>query len=202
MSFPTDKIGHPQFPATVPSVRIVGLDALAAGVAEYLAAVGVTARVSAVSWRARAEHLNQGPGGANRIVFFPGKEPTGGAGAAGSFSRKAPTRDGSRPIAAWEKLVTMSVWGADITAANDESAQLRATETLLERAMEAVEYARDPVTGTPVGVGNIVWGDGRWSKPNTNAAFGQELLVEFTQLITIRAQTPDIARPQPVFVQE
>ena len=197
MGFPTDPVAVPQFAATQPSVRTVGLTGLANGVRAYLASVGITASVTPVGWRQRDIHINQGPGGANRILFYPGKEPTSGSGDAGEFTRDSPTRDGARPLAAWKKLITMSVWGVDVANGNVEDAQLAATETLLERAIEAITYAIDPATGTPVGGANILWGAGRWSKPNTNAAFGQEILVEFYQLVVMRAQEPALSFPQP-----
>ena len=130
-------------------------------------------------WREREKIINQGPGGASRIVVIPGNPRTG---AAGKFTRGHQTSSNPRVLLTWSKLATLSVWGVDTTSLTNEAKQAVATETLVELAVQALHNAVDPDTGDPLGVGNITWGDPEWGAPsNTNQYFGRELLISFTQ---------------------
>jgi len=130
-------------------------------------------------WRAREMILNQGPGGANRIVVIPGDPQSGSA---GQFTRGHQVSSNPRTLLTWHKLATLSVWGVDTTGLQDEAKQAAATETLVELAVQALHNAIDPATGDLLGVANITWGSPRWGAPaNTNQYFGRELLIPFTQ---------------------
>jgi hypothetical protein len=170
-----------------------GLIALSDGVRAYFEANDVAASVPPLGWNQRTRWTNQGPGGGSRVIFMPG-EFDGGLDArplkGGPFRKARHTHD-VRELAWWDKLATMSVWGANPEALTDEQAQIDATEELLERAFEAVHNAVDPVSGIPVGLADIIWHDSSWTLPPSERAFGREILVTFTHA------GPLYARPTP-----
>jgi len=181
----------------------VGLIALVNGMRAYLTAVGCTANVTVLGWKQRIQHLNQGPGQANRIALYPGLEPSGSSGAAGDLSRDhRPTvtqyvaGQAVRALVTWSKHVTMSVWAVDTSDTYDEEKQLIALENLIELAVQSVHNAVDPDTGIAVGAGMITWGAVRYTKPPTEMAFGLEALIEFQQRSPLFDQVVGLATPQ------
>lgn len=157
-----------------------GLAALAGGMQVYLANAGSTATCS-FGWREREKILNQGPGGASRIVVIPGDPDSGDA---GTFERGHQVSTNPRVLLTWAKLATLSVWGVNASSeANlqNESLQATATENLLELAVQALHNAVDPETGDRLGVAQIRWQSLKWSTRNTNMYFGRELLCPFIQ---------------------
>lgn len=201
-AFVADRKPHP--PMTEPTQRRVGLIALADGVRANFERNSVAANVTTVGWRQRPIILNQGPGRANRVSFYPGREPGGTSGAAGKLSRDhMPTQIGPRTIATFEMICTCSVWAVDRTDAMNEEKNLTAFFDLFEATVEALHTAVDPLTGTPVGVANILWeGEPRWTKPPTEQPFGLEILFEFVQLVPLRVRTPQRTTPQFVVTPE
>lgn len=135
-------------------VRVVsGMSVLVHRVQEYFVSASSEARVL-FGYRERIKQINQGAGGANRVIFLPG-DP-GGAGGKILPPRDVGRRelfDGPvhvanlRPIASWERQFTLSIWGWDKDAPRDELAQAVATEALFEltlRALEQVSGAYPP----------------------------------------------------------
>jgi hypothetical protein len=83
-----------------------GFLALVEGVQAHFERNGLTAHVAPATWgRERYKHVNQGPGGANRVLFLRGRE----GGAIGSFVAPQNTSREPRPLAGLDGLVTMSV---------------------------------------------------------------------------------------------
>lgn len=175
--------------------NIAGVLALAAGVQLFFTDNGITAKVG-FGWRARSEILNQGPGGASRVVFMPGRvDPNGGAPKsidAGKltqprFSRQTETNP--RPLRWWHQTVTVSIWGvapAGYTGGldlGDEANQYGATGDLFEATVAALHNAVwvDP-SGTehPVGLADLQFVELSWVQPPVEMGFGRELLVVFT----------------------
>lgn len=162
-------------------VNIVsGVAALFLGVQEYF---GLFDDGTAVvfGYRERAKQINQGSGGANRVIFLPG-DPSGAGGKLAPTPRDVGRRqldDTSdppvhvadiRPIASWERQFTVSIWAVDKAAQRDELAQASAAETLFERLVRAVEQF------TGAGGPNVAWGSVTWTVAKENT-FGTELLV-------------------------
>jgi hypothetical protein len=180
-----------------------GIEGLARGVAAYFVLQGITAQV-AVGWTARNRQDNQGPGGANRVVFIPGEfDPGGGPPKplkAGVIDRNGEQNHVDvngvryRAVAWLHEIITCSVWAVDARAPSDELAQIRATSQLREQAVSAIYNAVDPETlaATPqneegaiyptgTGFANIEeWGPMFWTLPPGESAFGRELTFTFT----------------------
>lgn len=142
---------------------------------------GVSA-VVAVGWRARGQHLNQGVGGANRVIFTPSADDAGDGGSIGAarfpgHRNVRPAVDATpvatiRSLADWERKVLVSVWAVDAGARTDEAAQIEATETLLEWVVRAVHSA-------PGAFGNANFGAVKWTPP-AERSFGLEARVALT----------------------
>lgn len=155
-----------------------GVAALVAATQLYFAEVGDGTTV-AFGYRERAKQINQGLGGANRVIFLPG-DPNGAGGKLAPTPRDVGRRelddgDGNhvatiRPLASWERQFSISIWGVDKDSPRDELAQAVATEALFEHTVRAIEGF--------VGTGgmNLAWGAVTWTVTKENA-FGTELLV-------------------------
>jgi len=176
-----------------------GLIALSDGVRAYFEANRIDASVPAVGWRQRTMWTNEGPGGGSRVIFMPGQfdggldsRPLKG----GSFHKARQTHDDPRPLVWWARLATLSVWAVDPDRPDDEELQIAATEDLLEKAVSAAHNAIDPVTGSPVGLADLIWGDLTWVRPPSDAAFGREILLTFTHGSALFDLPIGIATPQ------
>jgi hypothetical protein len=85
-----------------------------------------------VGWRQRAKQINQGPGGANRIVF---DDDTGRS---GKFSAATQPGRNPRPLWNWERAIRMSVWAVDASDPSNELKQMTAAENLLEATLQGI----------------------------------------------------------------
>lgn len=176
-----------------------GLGELVDGVATDLASIGVTANVT-IGWREPSKQANQGPGGANRVVFIP-SDPNGAGG-----QIVGPKLPGPRPIIDpatpdkpvayvralrdWERTVVVSIWAVDTSAPNDERAQYEATVALFERVMQAVQRV------TPV---TVRWGRVDWVTPKERQ-FGRELRAALTFAYPLFDRPESVAYPENVSV--
>jgi len=164
-----------------------GLLAAADAVAAYFVANGVTA-VTDVGWRKRTQGVNQGAGGANRVLFSPSDDSgDGGELAPPRFpgarqlrvAADQPPLASIRSLANWNRKVTLSIWAVDPdpTKRAVERAQIAATETLLEWTVRAVHSA-------PGCFAAVKFGKAKWTVP-AERSFGLEILVglEFSQPI-------------------
>lgn len=127
-----------------------GLARLVADVRAFFGAHGVTA-VVAFGRKELAKQLNQGPGGANRVVIAP-FDPGSGAGGRlvhptlgglrdvyQTDPEPADVRVGvARALFDWEREMVVSVWAYDNTAPEDELAQETALQFLVEKTIQAV----------------------------------------------------------------
>lgn len=152
-----------------------GLINAIASVRTYFASNGITATVEA-GWKRRAHQMNQGPGGANRVVFTPSADENGGGGELSPprfpGARGVANVATIRELANWNRRVLVSVWAVDLTATESEEAQIQAVESLLEWTMRAVKFA-------PGAFADAVWGDTKWTPPQERA-FGLEIAVGLT----------------------
>lgn len=159
-----------------------GLLAAAKTVETFLTAHGVTAKVE-VGWKRRPQQLNQGPLGANRVVFIPSEEKGEGGQLTGArFPGQRTIRDAVdapvanvRSLLDWKRQVILSIWASDRTTPgdpNNEEAQIEAVESLFEWVVRAVHCA-------PGAFAAITWGDPKWTVP-AERSFGLELLVPLT----------------------
>jgi hypothetical protein len=183
------------------TVRIVSaLSTLMQGVQAYFLAQGSDAAVL-FGYRQRAQQLNQGVGGANRVIFLPG-DPNGNGGKIATAPRDVGRRDiydasdppvrvaELRPLASWERQFAIAIWGWDASAPRDELAQAAATEDLFERTIQALEQV--PGVGGP----NLAWGAVNWTLPK-ESTYGAELIVGL-QLAHPLMDAPDyVAYPTP-----
>jgi hypothetical protein len=188
-----------------------GLLALVRGVRAYFEGNNVSAAVW-LGWTKRSRTDNQGPGGANRVVFIPG-EDAAQPGApkvlkAGVLDRMAPQQHVTlnprlRALAWWHEPVTVSVWAVDADHPQDEEGQIAATEDLLELTIQALHNAVDPTSGLGVGFANIEeWGPPSWTLPPVEAPFGRELTFSFVLLVPLFDQPQGLAFPGPVVTRK
>lgn len=159
-----------------------GFLAATAYVETFLAANGVTAKVD-VGWRKRTQQINQGAGGANRVIFIPsGDGGDGGTLGPARFPGPRSVRPAAdqpavgsvRSLVNWERQCLVSIWGVDPdpTKRADEEAQIAATERLLEWVVRAVHSA--PGAFAAVSFGKVKW------TPPAERSFGVELLTSLT----------------------
>jgi len=157
-----------------PFVPKSGLIGFVNRVRAYFTARGYTADIS-VGWKKRTLFVNEGPGGANRVVFVP-CEPSGGSageitGAKQVGPRDVTDSDGNlvasvRALRTWERMLFVSIWGVDASDVDDEEKQIEATDTLFEQVVQGVEHAAGP---------NAVWVDPRFNMRVIERTFGHEM---------------------------
>jgi hypothetical protein len=174
---------------TAPANIIIqsGLLAAADYVAAYFVANGVTATTD-VGWRKRGQQINQGPGGANRVLFSPSDDSgDGGELAPPRFpgarqlrtAADQPALASIRSLANWNRKVQLSIWAVDPdpTKRAVERFQIAATEALIEWTVRAVHSA-------PGAFAAVKFGKAKWTVP-AERSFGLEALIslEFSQPI-------------------
>ncbi len=150
-------------------------------VREYLEARRVVAQVL-FGRRERARRVNQGAGGANRIVFQPGDDG-GRLGQIGPVHQPGP-RDiaagiSARSLANLSAVYTVYVWasapassgGASQSRTRDELADFEAAEDLLQWTVRAVHWAFD---------GHSQWGELSVVPEPVELANGVELKASLT----------------------
>ncbi len=166
-----------------------GLLQLCAAVAQYFADYGVPATVADVGLKYRNFTLNQSaPGGADRVVFIPGKY-SGGEPASREYgelnreTRNHASVGNPREILNWERPFTLSVWAAPVAGRpRDEGSLIGIAENLLEEIARAVNAA---------GHSDVTWGSVMINTPSADIGFGVELLVSATQRGPLYDQTLD-----------
>ena len=196
------------FPSYERESRKPGLIALSDGVRALLPKLGINATVTVLGWKQREQQINQGPGGANRVSFMPGKEPSGTSGAGGTLAESKdffPTRSDAQSITSNGMICTVSIWAADSSSAGaawSDERQFWAWSDLFQATVFAMHSAVDPDTGIAAGLSSLEFGAYRFTKPPTDRAFGLESLLEFTQYGPILAPKITQAFPQVAIIQE
>jgi len=141
----------------------------------------------------RQRQINQGVGGANRVVLVPGRLPNGddgefdGAPGPGEFVAD----DGTitpRIIAAQKKIITFSIWA-------DNSAPDSTAEDRQETLEQLYEYVVQAVQRSPAGMANAVWGACRYNNNPQEVRHGDEYLAELSIDTAIFDADPVLARP-------
>lgn len=128
--------------------------------------------VVVLGWRERTKQVNQGPGGANRVVFTPSDDSGRGGRIVGTQQPgprtfgTAPNTITTRALFDWERQLVVSVWAFDRTKPTDEAAQIEAVETLFEWVVRAVQQTARA---------NATWTDVTWTVEPVEHAFGREL---------------------------
>jgi len=137
---------------------------------------------TAFAWgrKEEAKQINQGPGGANRIVFAPGNE-TGDFGAV-----LAPDKPGRnpRPLATVDELGTFWLWAVSPDV-NTERAQDRAARILYDQWLRAVYLVTH--TDGDAGLGPVRIVSQHWNLDKIERSFGREIIV----VVAIAAMVPD-----------
>ena len=186
--------------------HIEAIDAFVNAVAAYFVAAGITATVD-LGWTKRYRQDNQGPGGANRVIFIPG-EFDASPGAPRVLKYGAIDLNGAqnqvslaprlRTIAWLHAPYTCSVWGYDASDPTNERKQIVATKNLLRLTMQAMQNGRDPVSGQATGGANVeAWGIAGWTLPPGEMGFGRELTFEFVLIEPQYDAGVDLAYPSP-----
>jgi len=169
-----------------------GLIALADGVRAYFVAQGIAAKVGTVGRHQRAEQINQGPGGASRVLFF---EPDSGD--LGEYVRGHQVSTNPPVLWQWDRPVILSVWGVDAAHLADEEKQSQAAESLSELTWQGIRRAVDPVTGQAIGFASIP-GPVKVTKitSNVDGYFGCEIQAQFKLRCWVADVAQDTTIPQ------
>ena len=145
--------------------------------------------------RERWKQINEGTGGANRVVFVPGtipdgkdgrlEGPTGPGESIGSDGKVKP-----RALFDHKKIITICVWAADPLDPNavDETAQQEAIEQLFEYVMQAFKQSS-------AGLGNINAGAPLYNPNPNERRFGIEYRIEIELDTRIFDQVPNVVYP-------
>lgn len=165
----------------------MGLLTLDTGVAAWFVKNSVTAQVE-FGRRRRAMQINQGPGGANRVIFSPG-DSSGKLGKIGAVHLPGPREAAARArsLADASAIVAVYVWACDPTKdPSDERAHWAAALDLQEWTIRAVHevYGR-----------NHTWGDwGMTPEPDVHV-YGVELVSALTISFPFLSKAPAIDYP-------
>lgn len=158
------------------------MGALQDGIIADFAARSISASVT-YGWRERTKSINQGPGGANRVVIVP-SDLDGNGGDMGATAKypgaqtvydmttPEPTPVGRvRSLRDWPRLGVISIWAHDDTDPTNERLQTEAVEQLQREVMRAVNR---------VEAQDFKWTKTRWTVSPTELRNGAELLMWFT----------------------
>lgn len=163
---------------------VAGIAALRTDIAALFEAWNVSANV-VLGRRERAKQVNQGEGGANRVVLQPGDE----SGAFGKLVGPRGPGGNPRPLFDWLQLVNVYVWGVDKTDPTNEEKQFLATYDLLRWTMRAIQRS-----AAASGVSSSV----RIMPAPVERAFGVELLIALELRDSITDVTYPVVTPTPV----
>lgn len=175
-----------------------GLTWLSGAVRAELEALRTTAAVS-VGWKEASQQINQGEGGANRIVFVPSrKNGAGGELVAPKTPGDREVKDATgkvvayvRAIRDWKRAIEISVWAYDSDAPEDEDKQQAATVKLFEKLLQAT--TRTAPTA-------LVFGSTDWVRPELERQFGRSLVVQCTFQYPLFDVPVELAFPENVAV--
>lgn len=146
-------------------------------------------------WREVPKQINQGPGGAARVVFVPGLD-----GKAGEYmGARRPGRN-PRPLRTLVESARVHCWAFDSTAPNDERAQYRAAMLLHDATVRAIELALRSADAPNVPGDGKSFDEPVWIRKDSERAFGAELAftlrvehaifdVEHTEITNAQGQT-------------
>ncbi len=158
---------------------VFALSTLVEDVRAQFTADELTANI-AFGWREPAKAINQGVGGANRVLFVPGVD--------GKVGQYAPPRNpgrNPRPLRTLLEQATVLCWAVDTSAPNDELAQYEAARTLHDQVVRAIYLSPN------VGHGSFDISDPQWVASSTEKRFGAE--IKFT--LTVQAAITDELLP-------
>lgn len=172
--------------------NVLALDLLFDGIVAVFAADAAPnpSRVSIVfGWREVAKQINQGPGGANRIVIHPGL-PGEKTGRFGSHMPVHKPGRNPRSLATRIEIFTAYIWavdGTDETTLRNERAQWRAARMLYD-AFDRAAYLVTHTDGD-VGVGPVTWLAEDWNLDKSERGYGAEVIVSGA----VESMVPDTA---------
>jgi hypothetical protein len=155
------------------------------GTLNILTQMGITPPNVVFGYKAREQHLNQGPGQANRVCIIPGSWPDGSdqGELEPPFIRKGIFH---RVWAQWTVVFTLSCWAADTTALDDETKQRQAVSSLMNTALTGLRETN----GGDFPVAGKVFRD---PKVSQNMSFGQELLCQLTVRGEVRGMPTNVS---------
>lgn len=162
--------------------------ALVAAVQAYFDANDVSANV-VFGVRELTKQINQGPNGANRVVFSPDPNGDGGTILPPRLKASGGQAGSPRPIVTWEKLLIVSIWAVDTSDKDNELLQFVAVENLFESTVQAVRsYAHADIT----------WGSPKWTTSPVELLFGKEIRVPLRFRGALFSLPNDVRNPTPV----
>lgn len=155
-----------------------------------------------VGERSKVAQINQGPGGANRIVIQPGDDGGKdgeflGVRGPGPKTIVPPPLDNTttaqgtqvRRISDWNRLFMISVWACDPARPRDDLPSYEACERLLEDFMQAV---------TATYPAHIAWGAPTWTRKTVDTEYGREIRVPLAIRSTMFDLPESTVTPSPV----
>ena len=136
------------------------------GIRSYFQANGVTTAVF-FGFKERTKSVNQGKGGANRIVVIPGRFPNHEDG-----ELVAPTGTGGNPrrLMSQELITTLSLWAVAADNGNEEQTE-QAIDDMKENVISAIQSTL---------MHAVQWGANRYNPEPIETRFGVEYLIEIS----------------------
>lgn len=132
-------------------------------------------------WKEVTAQINQGPAGANRIVFAPGD--TGN-----KFANDLPPHGigrEPRPLATEQEFFVCWIWGCDGSAPHDERKQYTAARMLFDTWRRIIYNATH--TDGDNGIGPVAIHSLEWNRKRVERAFGAEIIA----VCSVHAMVPD-----------
>jgi len=150
-------------------------------------------------WRGMVEQTNQGPGGANRVVFRPGDDsgrdgPIVAVQRPGMRDVTPPPTTGmagirTRSLWDWNRVGLVSVWACDPARPQVDAASVEAVERLLEDVMQGIQA---------LAAGLVTWGPPIWVIATTDTQYGREIRIPLSLRTTFFDLPFATGTPRPV----
>jgi hypothetical protein len=142
-----------------------------------------------IGWHDQARTINQGPGGANRIVFDMNGTKAKTLPVRGGPGMRRTSEGDARTLHVTQYQIPVTFWAYDSTGdGEDDRLQIRALAVMFERCSQAIAqwaYA------------NHLWTDRDWSSPPTERAFGRQMKATLLLDEVVRDVDFDRVVPEP-----
>lgn len=135
-------------------------------------------------WKAPAKQVNQGEGGASRVVFVPGAE-----GKIGQYNGARRAGRNPRPLATLVERLTVYVWAFDGSDPHDDRTQYRAAKLLHNAVVRAIQLSMRSGSLANLPASGVAFEEPTWILSKVERRFGAELKFG----VNVEEMIPDVA---------